>query len=90
MGKINIIVIRDLIFKKYIKRSWVFIGIAILLSLKAVSQLANFKIAFTDIADKIPPGSLDIFIFSVLTVLASLLFYQLDNLLSIRHVKSNS
>ena len=82
MENILIADVRSKAFNKNIKRSWLFILIAVLLSIVSVSQLTYVELAFMDIVNKYLPGIFEVFTFTLLSFLAGLFFYQLNNLLT--------
>lgn len=84
MNKIQRVDIKSELFDKYMKRSWFFIGLAILLALKAVSYLDYFQVAFGSWVNGFLPGAIEFFIYTILASLAGLFFYQLNSLLEKR------
>lgn len=87
MGKIKLIDAKNALYKKYIKKSWFFIIVAVILSLKMAMQLSYFELALADIVNSYLPGSSQIFTFTLLSLIASLVFYQFNSLLNIKLVK---
>lgn len=84
MGEINTISIKNKVYEKYIHRSWVFIGLAIILGIKGVSVLSYFESSFSQVTNGLFPGLSEIITYTTLSAFAGLVFYQLNNLLSQR------
>lgn len=84
MGKVKLIDLKNAIYKKYIKRSWFFIVVAAILSLKVVLQLSYVELAFADIVNQYLPGASQIFTFILLSLIVGLFLYQFNNLVNYR------
>jgi membrane protein insertase Oxa1/YidC/SpoIIIJ len=67
---------------KYINRSWLFILVALLLSLFTIGSFSFIQAAFADYLNQMLPGLYDYFSIIMVTLVAGLFLYQLNQLLS--------
>ena len=88
MGKVKLIDLKRGMYKKYIKRSWFFIIVAAILSLKVVLQLTYVELAFADIINPYIPGASQFFTYAILSLIAGMFFYQFNNLLNYKFAEN--
>ena len=75
---------RKSLFQKYIRRSWIFISLACILSLKVVGSFSVIQALFAVWLNSILPGAYDVLSYLVITLIAGLLLFEL-NLLATHH-----
>jgi len=84
MRKIQIIDLKNKVYDKYIRSSWFFIALATILAVKGISVLTLVESTFAQWTNSLIPGLSEIVTFTLLSALAGLIFYQLNNLITQR------
>lgn len=84
MGEIITIDIKNKVNKKYIRSSWIFISLSIIIAIKGSNVLSYFESIFSQFTNSLIPGLLEFISYTLLSAIAGLIFYQLNNLISQR------
>ncbi|MFA6401626.1 MAG: hypothetical protein WCX31_08380 [Salinivirgaceae bacterium] len=70
------------VYLKYSNRSWLFIAIALLLSMFTMGSFSFIQVAYAGYLNQLLPGLYDLFSMILVILVASLILYQLNQLIS--------
>jgi|GEM_PF-6430751 hypothetical protein len=70
------------VYLKYSNRSWIFIAIALLLSMFTMGSFSFIQVAYAGYLNQLFPGLYDLFSIILVILVASLFLYQLNQLIS--------
>ncbi len=73
---------RKFLYQKYILRSWILISLAFILSLKIAVSFSVVQSLFAVWLNTIIPGAYDIFSYLLITLIAGLILYELNLLVT--------
>jgi len=84
MGQLATIGVKNKIYKRYMNRSLGLFILTVFLALAGIYVFANIEIAIQGATNNLIAQAFNIFIYTLISVLSGLIFYQLNNLLSYR------
>lgn len=87
MGNVALMRINKPASTKDIKRSYIFLVLAILISFLSIFQLSYFEFAVSDLVNSYLPNLSEYITYLLLSLISGLIFYQLNNLLMYRFVE---
>jgi hypothetical protein len=87
MGNVALLRINKSTSAKDMKRSYIFLVLAVLISFLSIFQLSYFEFAVSDLVNSYLPNLAAYITYVLLSLILGLIFYQLNNLLKYRFVE---
>ena len=87
MGNVALLRINKSTSAKDMKRSYIFLVLAVLISFLSIFQILYFEYAVSDLVNSYLPNLAAYITYVLLSLISGLIFYQLNNLLNYRFVE---
>ncbi|MBI9066164.1 MAG: hypothetical protein JEZ09_02655 [Salinivirgaceae bacterium] len=84
MNQVIALEVKNKLAKKYLRRSWIFVGLASLLAIKLLYIFSYFQTSFIASIDIYYPGFAQVFLYFTISGLIGWFLYQINSIVSMQ------